>query len=184
MFEINKYKDQLIDSIGQKRFDHSVRVVETALNLNKDYNEDEIKMAALLHDCAKNNEEEYWQIFKDNIDPKKLEYKQVLHSFLGAEVAKKVYNISNENVLNAIRFHTTGRENMTYLDKIVYISDAIEPKRDYPGVDKLRKLASKDLDEAILFSLNHNIEFLINKNALIHPLTIDARNYLIKEKND
>lgn len=73
---------------------------------------------------------------------------------------------------------------MTQLDKIIYLADAIEEKRNYPGVDHIRKLAKNDLDEAILYSLDHNITYIIEKNDLIHPLTIDARNYLIKEKNE
>ena len=73
---------------------------------------------------------------------------------------------------------------MSDFEKIIYLSDAIEPKRDYPGVDKIRSLAKNDLDQALLYSLDHNIEFIISKKALIHPLTIDARNFLIKEKNE
>lgn len=107
-----------------------------------------------------------------------------MHSFLGAEVAKKVYNIDNDQVLDAIRYHTTGKENMSELEKIIYLADAIEPERSYPGVDELRDLAKKDIDKAILYSLSHNIIYLTNKQVLIHPLTISAYNYLIKEKNE
>ena len=146
--------------------------------------EDKVKTAAILHDCAKYNEDKYMMLYGENIDSYQLQFKAVLHSFLGAEVAKKEYNINDNDVLDAIKYHTTGRENMTQLDKIIYLADAIEEKRNYPGVDHIRKLAKNDLDEAILYSLDHNITYIIEKNDLIHPLTIDARNYLIKEKNE
>ncbi len=184
MYDIEKWEDKLISDIGKKRYKHCQRVMETALKLNTKEDEDLVKTAAILHDCAKYKEEELYKIYGENIDKSETSYKEVIHSFLGAEVAKKVYNIDNENVLDAIRYHTTARADMTYLDKLIFLADAIEPNRDYPGVDKLRKLADKDFDEAILYSLNHNINFLIEKDSLIHPLTIEARNFLIKEKDE
>jgi hydrolase, HD family len=186
MYDLENWKDQLISDIGDKRFKHSIRVMETSIKLNEKYNidEDKLKTAAVLHDCAKYNENKYYKLYGKNLDSYQKEFKQVLHSFLGAEVARLVYNIKDEEVLDAIRFHTTAKENMSDFEKIIYLSDAIEPKRDYPGVDKIRSLAKNDLDQALLYSLDHNIEFIISKKALIHPLTIDARNFLIKEKNE
>lgn len=186
MYNINLWEEKLISEIGQKRFNHSKRVMEEALRINKKYklDPDKVKCAGILHDCAKYNEERYLKEFKESIKPINLEYKEVLHSFLGAEVAKEVYNINDIEVLDAIRFHTTGRENMTTLDKIIFLADATEPKRSYPGVKELRRLTDLSLDEACAYCLDHNIEFLIKKHAPIHPLTVLARNYLIKEKND
>lgn len=184
MYDLENWEDRLIAEIGHKRFNHCKRVMETALNLNKNQDEDLIKTAAVLHDCAKYNEDKYLNLYGGNIKRSDYIYKSVIHSFLGAEVAEKVYNINNEEVLNAIRYHTTGRENMSELEKIIYISDAIEPERFYPGVDDLRKLAKIDLDQAVFESLSHNIIFLTNKKSLIHPLTIKAYNYYIKENNE
>lgn len=184
MYDLDKWQDKLLSDIGEKRYKHSFRVMETAVKINKTCDEDEVKTAAILHDCAKKCEDKYLIEFTANINPRENEFKDVLHSFLGAEVAKKVYNINNENVLDAIRFHTTARADMSELDKVIFLADAIEPNRDYPGVDEIRELVKKDFDEAIFYILNHNIEFLISKNALIHPLTIEARNFMIKEKND
>ena len=137
-----------------------------------------------MHDCAKYNEDKYLKLYGQNLESYQKEFRDVLHSFLGAEVAKKVYNINDKQVLDAIRFHTTGKANMTDFEKIIYLADAIEPKRNYPEVDKVRNLSKRGLDEALLFSLDHNLEFIISKEALIHPLTIEARNFLIKEKNE
>lgn len=184
MYDLKNWENNLIEDIGLKRFKHSKRVLETALKLNTTVDDDLVKTAAILHDCAKYNEDKYLKLFSDNINAETIKYKSVLHSFLGAEVAKKVYNIDNDQVLDAIRYHTTGKENMSKLEKIIYLADAIEPERSYPGVDELRDLAKKDIDQAILYSLSHNIIFLTKKLSLIHPLTISAYNYLIKEKNE
>lgn len=184
MYKLDLWQEKLITDIGEKRFKHCLRVMETALKLNSKIDEDKVKTAAILHDCAKYNEDKYMKLYSNLIDPYQVQFKAVLHSFLGAELAKKEYNINDNEVLDAIRYHTTGRADMSELEKIIYLADAIEPNRDYPGVDVIRKLVKKDIDQAILYSLDHNITYIIEKNNLIHPLTIDARNFLIKEKNE
>ena len=107
----------------------------------------------------------------------------VLHSFIGAEVAKKVYNISDKDILDAIRYHTTGKESMTILEKIIFIADAIEPRRDFEGINNIRDASRKDLDKTMLMLLDSSIIFLISKKAIINPLSFIARNYLIEERN-
>lgn len=188
MFDFENYKDKLLNDIGKKRFAHSLRVCDTAIALNKNFNIDleKVKEASLLHDCAKYREDYYYNKYKDKyyFDEEIIENKSVFHAFLGVVVAKEEYNIKDEDVLNAIKYHTTGRSNMTDLEKIVFLADAIEPKRDYEGVKKLRELAKKDIDKAILYSLNETIKHLIDKNVEICSLTLDARNFLIKEKDD
>ena len=184
MYDLNNWENRLIEDIGLKRFKHSKRVMETALKLNNTIEEDLVKTAAILHDCAKYNEDRYLKLYGGNIDIDIVNYRDVLHSFLGAEVANKVYNINNDQVLDAIRYHTTGKENMSELEKIIYLADAIEPNRSYKGVDELRELAKENIDEAIFSSLSDNIIFLTKQKSLIHPLTISAYNYFIKEKNE
>lgn len=187
MFDIELYKDRLISDIGEKRYKHSLRVMNCAEKLSegKKIDKEKVKIAAFLHDCAKYNEERYMKELNiDNfkeIDPDSS--KSVVHSFLGAEVAKKVYNVRDEEILKAIKYHTTGNENMSLLEKIVFLADAIEEKRSYPGVEEIRKKASKNLDLGVLECLNHNIRYLIDMDAFIDPLTLKARNYLVKEKN-
>ncbi len=187
MFDYKLYKERLISDIGEKRYKHSIRVMECAEKLSRGQNVDKekVKTAAFLHDCAKYNEERYMkELNVDNfkeIDPDSS--KSVIHSFLGAEVAKKVYNIKDEEILKAIKYHTTGKENMSLLEKIVFLADAIEDKRSYPGVDEIRSKSLIDLDAGVLECLNHNIKYLIDTDAFIDPLTLRARNYLIKEKN-
>lgn len=187
MNELLDIQNKLKTDIGIKRFEHSLRVADTAkkLALNYDLDPEKAYLAGLIHDCAKYNEERYVEKFKIDLSsyPVSSIKDPVLHAFLGAEVAKKVYNIYDEDVLNAIKYHTTGRCAMTDLEKIIFIADAIEPGRDFDGVDNIRKYSYQNLNKAMLALLDNNIIFLINKNALINPLSFEARNYLIEEKN-
>lgn len=186
MYKYLEYEDKIKEKIGGKRYKHSIRVYQTALDINDGIDSQKIKEASLLHDCAKYNEDYYLEKYRNLIDFSDdiIDNKFVLHAFLGSIVAKEEYNIEDREVLDAIRYHTTGRVNMTKLDKIIFLADAMEPKRSYPGVDKLRELAHKDLNQAVLFSLNGTIKSLIDRDIEIFRLTIDARNYLIKEKNE
>ena len=188
MYNIDEIKEKLIKDIGEKRYKHSLRVAEFSEELANIYGVDSDKayLAGLIHDCAKHNEERYVEQLEIDISSYKISSIKdpVLHSFLGAEVAKKVYNISDKDILNAIKYHTTGKESMTKLEKIIFIADAIEPNRDFEGIDKIRKLAETNLDKAMLALLDSNIIFLISKKASINPLSFEARNYLIEVKNE
>lgn len=187
MYKITEIQDKLKKDIGEKRYQHSKRVADTAKKLAENFGIDTEKAyyAGLIHDCAKYNEKLY--IDKFGIDiltfPVSSIKDPVLHSFLGAEVAKKVYNIYDEDILSAIKFHTTGRRGMSDLEKIIFIADAIEPGRSYEGIESIRKISTKSLNETMLALLNNNIIYLINKGAIINPLSFEARNYFIEEKN-
>ncbi|MDO5047376.1 MAG: bis(5'-nucleosyl)-tetraphosphatase (symmetrical) YqeK [Anaerococcus sp.] len=186
MFDRSLYEKTLLDDIGEKRFNHSLRVVDKALSLSKgkDVDLEKVKIAGFLHDCAKYNEKKYLTLLRPEfIENSTIDMKSpILHAFLGAEVAEKVYNIKDREILDAIRYHTTGRENMSLLEKIIFLADGLEEGRSYPGVKKLREIAYDDLDCGLLSMLDHNIKFLLEKNAYIEDLTFKARNYLIKEK--
>ena len=147
--------------------------------------QDKAYLAGLLHDCAKNCEEKYIKTFDISLTiyPVSSINDPTLHSFLGAEVAKRVYNIDDDEVLNAISFHTTGKKNMDTLAKIIFIADAIEPGRSYPKVDVFRELSKKNLNDCMLGLLDNSICFLISKESFINPLTLEARNYFIEVKH-
>ena len=185
MFDFSKYEDKLKKDIGEKRFNHVLRVKDMALKLNTNIDTEKIKTAALLHDCAKYNEKYYLKKYKKycEFSDEIIDNKSILHSFLGPIVAKYEYGVDDIEILNAIKYHSTGRENMTDFEKIIFLADACEEKRDYEGVDKLRKLAFKDLDAAVLFSLDATIKSLVDRKIIIFPLTIKARNYLLRKKN-
>lgn len=175
----------LKDSLTKKRYQHTLNVVEVAerLALWYDCNVDKASLAALLHDCAKNfSDNELITFAKANnlkIDPVTLREPQLLHGPVGAVIAKNTFGVTDKDVLNAIRYHTTGRRNMTLLDKIIYLADYIELGRIYPGVDKLRELAFEDLDKATIQALTNTICYVAVLNSLIHKRTVNARNDLI-----
>jgi predicted HD superfamily hydrolase involved in NAD metabolism len=79
-----------------------------------------------------------------------------------------------------VRFHTTGRENMTLLEKIIFLADVIEPSRDFPGIEYIRQIANENIDEALLAAFESSIKFLLGKRQMIHPNTLLARNYILK----
>ena len=173
--------------LDEERIEHSIGVKECAAELAKIYNEDVSKaaIAGLLHDCAKGfDDHQLIQKSKEynvKLDPISVLQKELIHGPLGAKIAKHLFNIKDKDILSAIEYHTYGRKDMTVLEKIIFLADLIEPGRDYPGVEKLRALAEKDLDRAVLKALDNNIIYIVTKGQLIHPNTIEARNYIIKE---
>lgn len=176
---------KLEELIGEYRFNHSLGVMETAEKFCKDLGEDSEKgkIAGLFHDCGKFlDKKKAFEFIKDNnllYPDEYLENFQLLHPHLGADVARIIFDIKDEYILDAIRYHTTLRENPSLLDKIIFITDAIEPGRDFEGVDYLRDLANKDIDQAILSSLDDTIKALINKKKYLGLDTIKARNYFL-----
>jgi len=179
---IEQVKKILKSTLSEKTYCHSLNTMETAMHLCYQYAGDSsvIEIASLLHDCAKQINSippEYLPLLQEFI-----EYPSVIHAPLGALIAQKQFGIEDERILNAIRYHTTGRGNMTLEEKIVFVADAIEPYRSYCGIEELRKIAEEDIDEAILTSLMGNVEYLSKQKKAIHPLTIEAINYLMKEK--
>lgn len=177
--------EELKKDIGVERYNHSILVMETSMELAEFYNSsiEEAKLAGLLHDCGKFQDKTKilktvteFDIILDNIMKKNI---GLAHGLLGELIAKEKYNIHNENILNAIRYHTTGRENMNLLEKIVFIADLIESSRKFLGVEEMRKLAFENLNKAIIFALNNNIRSVIERNNLLHLDTIKARNHLL-----
>lgn len=183
MNEINI--DKIVEEIGIKRYDHSLRVMETALKLAKIHRADleKTKIASILHDCGKIPDRTKLLKRVDDFDiilDTSMEYNhEIIHGPLGAKIAEREYGIEDKEILDSIFYHTIGRENMTILDKVIYIADYIEPKRNFNGVEEIREMAFKDLDKSIKMAMDNTIVFLIDNNKLIHPNTIKARNYLI-----
>ena len=92
---------------------------------------------------------------------------ELWHSIIAPIIARKVFEIEDEEILNAMRWHTTGKENMTNLEKIIYLADLIEPSRKFEGVDEIRELAYKDLDLAMLKALTHTTIYLLTKGCAV-----------------
>ncbi|HEY5537255.1 MAG TPA: bis(5'-nucleosyl)-tetraphosphatase (symmetrical) YqeK [Acetobacterium sp.] len=184
---MNKHKIdlKLKKALTKNRYEHTLNVVKVAESLALRYhaNVDKASLAALLHDCAKNFSDaqliEYAEAHELKIDPVTRLEPQLLHGPVGVLVAKNTYGVTDKQVLNAIQNHTTGRKNMSKLEKIIYLADFIESGRTYPGVDELRIAAFEDLDKAVILALTNTIRHVSLMNGLIHKRTIDARNDLI-----
>jgi predicted HD superfamily hydrolase involved in NAD metabolism len=183
---LEEMNDKLKKSIRTDRYIHSVNVMNSALSLAGLYGVDKNKaaVAGLLHDCAKDlkNEDTYEINKKFDIETDEITKRQpeLLHGHVGAYIAKICYGITDKEILNAIKFHTTGKENMNMLEKIIFISDYIEPRRNFPGVYDIREWVTKDIDRAIVLALDSTIKRVLGKGALLHPATVNARNYLIR----
>ncbi|MBO8156012.1 MAG: bis(5'-nucleosyl)-tetraphosphatase (symmetrical) YqeK [Bacillaceae bacterium] len=171
------------------RFEHTKRVVVTAVKLSEWYGEDvnKAEIAAAFHDYAKNRPKEYLKrwITKEKTLPKDLLYfhHELWHGPVGALLVEREFGIADSDILNAIRYHTTGRISMTKLEKIVFLADYIEPGRKFPGVDMARSLAREDLDQACQFALKNTIQFLMEKQQPIYPDTFFAYNDLTSKLN-
>lgn len=175
------------ESLGQgPRYDHTLRVAETAVILAHRFGEnpEKAELAALYHDYAKEmpNEKLKQIIIAGKEDLRLLDYHPELwHGPAAAILIQEKFNISDQDIIQAVRYHTTGRKQMSQLEKIIYLADYIEPGRNFPGLEEVRKLAEKDLDQAILQALRNTIQFLTSKFSSIYPDTIEAYNDFIRK---
>ena len=181
-FDEIKYKLQ--DQLQKKRYEHTLGVEETAMLLANIYDEDmnKARLAALLHDCAKNLTDnkklELCKKYNIMLTRQELDNLDLIHAKIGSIVAREEYEVEDSDVLNAITYHTTGRPNMSTLEKIIYIADYIEPGRDKaPNLEKIRALAKVDLDKALLIILSNTINYLKANSNYIDPLTNKTYEY-------
>ena len=168
-----------------KRMPHVLGTEQEAVRLVRRYGGDETqaRIAALLHDCTKKLDMarqlalcEKYGIMLDELEQRAL---KLLHSKTGAAIARDVFGVEDA-VYDAILYHTTGKPDMTRLEKIIYLADYIEPTRDFPGVDELRKTVYEDLDKGLLMGLTMTIQEMEEMGNPVHHLTRDARDYLLK----
>lgn len=167
--------------MDQKRFEHCIGVSQTSRKLAhlNDYDEDKAALAGFIHDYAKQipNEEFINVIKKENFDPDLLNYNRAIwHGIVGTYFIKRDLKIEDKEILTAIYRHTTADNEMTTLDKIVFVADFIEPHRTFPGVEEARKVAFNNLDEGVGFELAHTLDFLIKNRQKIYPKTLKAYN--------
>ena len=170
---------KLKKELDAQRFTHTLGVEETARQMALLFGEDAQKaaMAGLLHDCAKCMT--LTQMVKAAkgvpLDPVMKESKALMHAVAGMCVARNVYGVDDPEVLGAIRWHTTGHAGMTRLEKIVYLADMIEPNRKpYPGLEEIRALCWKDLDQAMHTALAMSLEHVVSQGKTLHPDTLAA----------
>lgn len=171
--------------LPSKRFEHTKGVAVTAVRLAKRYGVDagQAELAGWLHDCARVYPTSTLidECVRRDIPVMRIDEESpiLLHAPLGAYLAQHFYGVTDEAVLDAVRYHTVGREQMTRLEYIVYLADMIEPSREYEGVEILRRLAEEDLTQAMIAAFDQSIRHVIRMGGLIHPNTILARNELL-----
>ncbi|MBQ3509003.1 MAG: nicotinate-nucleotide adenylyltransferase [Peptococcaceae bacterium] len=188
--KIEGYKEILKKRLSVKRYMHSIGVANTAARLAGIFNGNIEKayLAGLLHDYAREvpNAELLELAVEHNLysDAVDLLQPSLLHGPVGAWMLKEQGILEDEQVLDAIRWHTTGHPDMDQLARIIYIADYIEPNRDFPGVDLLRQLTHQDLNLGVLAGIDHTLGFLIQKDGYMHPLSIATRNRLLAEKQE
>jgi predicted HD superfamily hydrolase involved in NAD metabolism len=185
--DLNKITQYIKSGLSSKRYIHSVNVSATAAKLAKHYgcNVEKAEIAGLIHDCARELSQEvllgYLEQEDIEADSVTKNVKELLHGPAAIYICRRVFGIEDGEILDAVRYHTTGRENMSLLEKIIYLSDFMEPSRCFEGVEELRDMAFTDLDKALLMAFDSSIRYIISKNALIHVDTVLSRNYLLEE---
>lgn len=175
-------------TLSPSRYAHTMRVVEQASRLAAIYGADvqQVQVASVLHDCARelSVEDQLELAAVCGVDVTDVERHSgaLLHAKVGAEMARRECGVEDEEVLAAIRCHTTGRAGMSLLDKVLFVADYIEPCRSFPGVELVREAAAYDLDRATLTALDQTIAYVLQRHALLHPATIEARNDLLLQE--
>ncbi|WP_438433256.1 bis(5'-nucleosyl)-tetraphosphatase (symmetrical) YqeK [Gorillibacterium sp. sgz500922] len=183
-------REELMEAVRRelpaKRWQHTLGVMQSARELARKFgaDPDKAELAGLLHDYCK-----YWPterqrlvILESDLPNELLQYdKPLWHAPVGAYVVSKEFGIDDEEVLDAIRYHTSGRVGMTMLEKVVCLADYMEPGRDYPEVAAIRKLAETSVEKALVAGYDSTMRYLLTKGEKIYPLTLLSRNALIDE---
>jgi predicted HD superfamily hydrolase involved in NAD metabolism len=179
---IRKYAEH---ALSPERFHHVYGVVSSIKELAKIYGEDEIaaETAAWLHDVAREWDKEHLLEVanKVQVENEFRSVKELLHGPVAAYIGKTEFGITDTRILDAVYYHTTGRTEMTLLDKLLFVADATEPSRLYPDVEKIRSLAKDRLNLAVLSSIDSTILYLLQIRKPIALLTVNARNVLLEE---
>lgn len=182
--DVSKLQNKIKKVLEPKRYEHTLGVAYTAANLAFVYgiNSQNALTAGLLHDCAKclSHKKRISVCQKNKIEITKVEMENpvLLHAKVGAFYAKEKYGIQNEEILNAILYHTTGRPDMGLLEKIIYVADYIEPHRKkLPRLSEIRKIAFEDLDMAIYMILENSLMYLEKGDSQIDPTTKETYDF-------
>lgn len=187
--ELNEIQKYVKEQLSEKRYNHSVGVMERSEELAKLYGADvEVaKKIGIAHDVAKEiSEEDKLKYVKDNnieIDEVEKENTPLLHAKIGKDIAIKKFGFS-ESMGQAIANHTTGNKDMDIYSKILFIADRTSKERNFEDIEYIKELEKKDIDEAVLYILDKKIKLQIEKRAPIHLNGIIARNSLLKEEKE
>jgi len=182
-FLVSQIRSAAMEALSPPRFRHSEGVVATAVQLCQRYGEstEKAEIAGWLHDIAREWSASALMQAAETIDVPTgfASIPALLHGPIAAHIGRSKFHIADMDVLNAVAYHTTGREEMSNFEKILFLADATEPGRLYPGVETLRALAFRSLDLALVESLDGMIHFLVDNRQMIFPLTVMARNAVL-----
>ena len=195
---MKKIKKYLKKHLTKERYHHTVGVAYTAMSMAMKYNPQpdnnefmiKAEIAGLLHDCAKcmDNDKKHRICNKNRISYSKIEAENpyLLHGKVGAYIARKEFDILDEDILNAITWHTTGRPDMSLLEKIIFVADYIEPsRRPIPELNLIRQLAFTDIDQAVIKILENTLKYLNEKGNPIDDMTQKTYDsYIRTERED
>lgn len=184
-FSREELLEKVAAAMSEKRFKHVLGVEKAALELAEKYDCDKTKtsLAALLHDYAKEVADE---VFLALIDQKDLNPdlknwgNNIWHGLVGAHLIAADFGLVDQEILQAIQRHTIGADEMTLLDKVLYVADYIEPGRDFPDVDEARAIARQNLDKAVAFETAQTVAHLAKKGIPIHPQTLETYNSYVR----
>lgn len=182
---LSQLRPVALSYLKHKRIPHVLGTEQEAIRLARRYGADETdaRIAALLHDCTKKLDMEQQLALCHRYDIRLDELEQhalkLLHAKTGAAVARDIFGVKDA-VYEAIRWHTTGKPDMTLLEKVIYLADYIEPNRDFPGVDELRRAVYDDLDKGLLMGLSDTIDEMERMGNPVHHDTLEARDFLLR----
>lgn len=176
--------EEMQKHLNDKRFQHCLRVEQTAIELAKEKHVDpEIAgLAGLVHDYAKQRpDEDFIKVIKDHhLDPDLLNYgKAIWHGYVGYLMVQAELGINDARILNAVKYHTIGAPDMDQYAQITYMADFIEPARDFAEVDEARKITHKNLWQGVVYQNEKTMQLLIGKNKAIYPAAIVAYNSIV-----
>ena len=175
LYKQNELYSYVERALPQKRRVHVAGVILTATSLAKKLGADvkKAEISALLHDIAKYENPDNFSDFKLPSETPE----DIVHQYLGEYIARIKLGVLDEDVLTAIKYHTTGRPQMSLLEKIIYVADIIEPSRMFLGVEQLREEIKKDFFQGFKICLEEIVDFLLKSGKEVYPLTLDALNY-------
>lgn len=182
---INDYKDILRPLMSERRYNHCVNVANEAVRLAEKYGADPEKaeIAGILHDITKEFDfDKQLQIIDSGdiiLTDVQKQANKLWHAISGSVYIQKELGITDEDIINAIRYHTTGRAQMSTLEKVIFVADFTSAERDYPDVDVIRQKAEISLEEGMLYGIQFTLSRLLNREGYISEDAIDAYNEIL-----
>lgn len=188
-YNIEKFKTILEERLSKKRYIHSLNVADKARKLAQIWGSDEEKayVAGLLHDVCKDiphsEQRKLVEMSDKDVTAEEIMIPQLWHGIAGEVYCRTDLGISDEDILNSIRFHTVARKDMSLLEEIIYLADLTSADRDYPDVDYMRKLVKKNIEESMIYALQYSVSDVTGRKSLLPRHTIEAYNgYVYKSR--